>query len=207
MDTTHTSDHGNLVSLSHMKNVLLSIGVLLLLAGAWFFFTTGETVAPTETPEQTTQQEPTEEGPDTGMLTTTDPKSDITFTYPENLPTTYITAQEWPPRFVLNGGPFDCDIDEQTAAMSGFSGREQKMRGDVFCIWDRSEGAAGSVYRDYQIAFKKDDLTYIMSFTLREVECMNYPEAEAAACQRESEDFDVLALMYPIIQSVSAPTN
>lgn len=193
-----------------MKNILLSIGVLVLLVGAWFFFTTGETSAPTQIPDQQDngQEEVQEdETPAPGIRTTTDPKSGITFTYPEELPMSYITAQEWPPRFVLNGGPFNCDIDEQTAAMSGFSGREQKMRGDVFCIWDRSEGAAGSVYRDYQIVFEKDDLTYVMTFTLREVVCSNYPEPEAAACQTERNGFDVLALMYPITQSVTAPSE
>ena len=67
--------------------------------------------------------------PDT-HITATDEKSGITFSYPKELGYTYVTASQWPPRFVNSLGPIACDLDEQTQAMSGATSSMQTINGN-----------------------------------------------------------------------------
>jgi hypothetical protein len=89
---------------------------------------------------------------DINLISAIDPKSEILFKYPpKELQTSYVSAMEWPPKFVSSPQIYDCVIDEQAVAMSGFAFRSEVFNGTNYCIWERSEGAAGSTYTDYQL--------------------------------------------------------
>lgn len=142
--------------------------------------------------------------PDT-LSTTTDQKSGIEFSYPKDLGYTYVTPTQWPPRFVNSLEPIACDLDTQTQAMSGATSSTQTINGNSYCVWQTSEGAAGSVYVTYQLTYPKGGQYLTMSFTLRYPQCVNYPESQIATCQEEQAQFPLNTAIDAIAQSAKLP--
>lgn len=139
--------------------------------------------------------------------TAIDEKSGISFSYPNNLGYEYVSASDWPPRFISSYAPIDCELDEQTQAMSGLTDRTETINGASYCIWERNEGAAGSTYTNYQVSYKQADQYVTMSFTLRYPQCGNYPEEERVACEAEQDNFPLNELIDEIAKSTELPSN
>lgn len=195
-----------------MKKILLIAVVLVIGAMGVFYWVLTNTQTPevneVNTPTTTTETADQNTAPTDNQATATmtDEKSGIMFNYPEELNYDYVSAQEWPPRFISSFAPIDCELDEQTQAMSGQTYQTEIINGTSYCIWERSEGAAGSVYTNYQVSYEKDGQFITMSFTLRYPQCGNYPEEEIPACKAEQNDFPLYELMDEIAQSASLPS-
>ena len=113
------------------------------------------------------------------------------FEYPEKLPTTFITAQEWPPQVVLEGGEYSC-AEEQ----------ERIIGGREYCVVETSEGAAGSVYHTYEYITPQGDFIAHVKFTLKFPQCENYDEPQQNTCKAEQASFDIDGLADRIAQSI-----
>lgn len=124
--------------------------------------------------------------------TTTDPKTGLSFTYPPELGTNYIRAQDWPPQIEILNEPFSCPG----------AGGGTVIAGRTYCITKVSEGAAGSIYNQYAYAFAKGNQTIIMTFTLQYPQCANYDDPKKTECQNEEDKFDVNSLLNQIAGSV-----
>lgn len=182
-----------------VKTINILLVIILLFVAGWYFAVYRPAL------EEVSQID-IQNNEDTKLISAIDPKSGISFTYPDKLQTSYVSSLEWPPKFVSSLQPFNCDIDIQTAAMSGFASRKEIFNDTDYCIWERSEGAAGSSYTDYQITYKKDKNYVTMNLTLRYVQCDNYPQEEAKICKEEQGNFSFLSLVDKIAQSVKVPT-
>jgi hypothetical protein len=77
--------------------------------------------------------------------------------------------------------------------------------GTTYCIWQRSEEAAGSTYTNYQIGYEKSNQYVTMSFILRYQHCDNYPETEKSICKTEQNNFPLDELIDEVAQSASLP--
>lgn len=139
--------------------------------------------------------------PAEGLKTFRDEKTGITFQYPERLPTTYITAFDWPPKVAILNEPFACTEAGSPEARAGRT--EERLVDDrIYCVTTIVEGAAGSVYTQYAYAFSYDDSTLIFTFSTRGVQCGNYDETERLVCEREREVFDLDFIIDRIAKSL-----
>ncbi len=115
--------------------------------------------------------------------------SGLSFQYPENLGTKYISTTDWPPVLMLVNENFTC---VETAGGAGMvTSREITVNGKVYCQHSISEGAAGSIYTGYIYSFPYGDQTAALTFSIRATQCANYDEAERVACERERETFNL----------------
>lgn len=188
-----------------MKKILSILLVCLIVVSAWWFFSfdTNDTRENKTNDQTSTSSEVT---PSTNQyVTATDPKSGIVFTYPADLAYEYVTLQDWPPKFVNSVDPINCELDEQTQAMSGATTSTQHINGNSYCVWETNEGAAGSVYTTYQLIYSKNGQYLTMSFVLRYPRCENYPTDQIARCQAEQDDFPLNAMIDTIAQSAVVP--
>ena len=145
--------------------------------------------------------------PNSNYQTKEDPKSGITFSYPVSTNFDYIKLTEWPPRFVNAVDPIKCELDEQTQAMSVATSGEMIINDNTYCIWETSEGAAGSVYKSYQITYPMQNQFFTMSFTAQYPNCANYPEPEMRDCEEEQEGFPLSFLVDRVAQSAKLPNR
>ncbi len=138
----------------------------------------------------------------TGWKTVTDAKSKISFQYPADVGTTYIHTQDWPPKVQLTNGPFTCTQAGSENSQAGQTTR-QLINGRTYCVTKESEGAAGSIYTQYSYAFASGDKVPVLTFTLRFVQCANYPPAEQAQCNAERTSFDINSIVDRIAQTLT----
>lgn len=123
-----------------------------------------------------------------------DPKTGLSFQYPEKLSTKYIDVVDWPPQIQVLNKPFTCTETGSEIAPAGKT--EKRMVGsNAYCLTQESEGAAGSTYTQYAYAFSRDSQTIIFTFTLRAVQCANYDDPQKTACENERSAFnpDIIA--------------
>ncbi len=195
-----------------MKKILLVALILVVIAMVGFYLALMRTPTKEQVPVDTIPVATDTDNQDSTDTVTTatmsDEKSGILFTYPTDLDAQYqyISTSEWPPRFISSYAPIDCELDEQTQAMSGLTDRTDTINGTAYCIWERNEGAAGSVYTNYQVSYKQADQYVTMSFTLRYPQCGNYPEAQVQACQSEQTNFPLNRLIDEIAKSTELPS-
>lgn len=168
-----------------MKKIILLVAVVLIAVVGFFVW-------------QNSHQQPecfaggTQCSPISGWKTFTDQQAGITFQYPETLPTTYITAQEWPPMVKLVSGVSACAVEPFI------------VNGRSYCVNAQTDGAAGSVYTTYTyaVAIPRIGKTIQMSFTLRSVQCANYDDPQKSACDSERASFNVDSLVDKMISTV-----
>jgi hypothetical protein len=114
------------------------------------------------------------------------------FSYPNPLPTTYVTPQNWPPTVELTAGAFVCEKGNVTGVDGMPKQYVQKtINGSNYCITTAVEGAAGSTYTSYEYTTAKGDFVTKVRFILRTPQCMNYDEPKQSACKIEQSTFDV----------------
>lgn len=137
----------------------------------------------------------------TSWKTLTDRHNGLIFKYPENLPASYISTAEWPPKITVATGTISC---LETSATASLPSRTMKslIGGAAYCIEAMSEGAAGSVYTSFIYTTGWNNKVVRVEFTLRYPQCLNYEDPAKTACQKERESFDLDSLVNSIVQSL-----
>lgn len=137
----------------------------------------------------------------TDWKTATDAQTGDTFKYPAALPTFYSEASDWPPKLAVTKEPFFCkDSGSEITALGKIS--SVQIAGKAVCITAQAEGAAGSTYITYTYRTAKDDYLISLTFTVREVQCLNYDQPQQSACLTERNSFDLNSLANKMLQSV-----
>lgn len=127
----------------------------------------------------------------------------VRFMYPAALPTKYISASEWPPLVERTVNAYSCMPGPITDADGPLKTQERRTVDDrEYCVTSSSDGAAGSVYRAYEYAYRFGPSTYRVVFQLRFPQCANYDNPARAACESEQATFDIDGLVDRIAQSV-----
>ncbi len=137
----------------------------------------------------------------TSWKTTTDSKTGISFKYPENLGTKYISVVDWPPKIQVLNQAFSCT---EGGALSTQVGQVVKktIGGKEYCITTEAEGAAGSTYLQYAYAFGFSNKTIKATFTLREVQCANYDDPKKTECETERNTFNIDTVLTEMVNTV-----
>jgi hypothetical protein len=136
----------------------------------------------------------------TSMKTFSDGK--VSFSYPEKLSTEYISAIDWPPKVTLADSAFSCT---EAGLSSNRAGKTEKItiNGRVYCKTTEAEGAAGSTYLQYAYVTEiKNKLAYL-TFSLREVQCLNYDEPKASQCTAERNTFSIDPILDGIVKTLT----
>lgn len=125
------------------------------------------------------------------------------FLYPERIPTTFISASEWPPLVERTENKYSCNESAAAASDGPQKTTKKQMVGDrEYCVTESSEGAAGSIYHTYEYAFEFGGVPYRTVFTLRFPQCENYDEPQRSACKAEQSSFDINGVVDRIAQSI-----
>ena len=128
-------------------------------------------------------------------------QGEISFGYPQNLPTTYILTQEWPPKIELTDSPFNCP---ETSAQNGLfeTITNKKINDRAYCIKATNEGAAGSTYTTYSYSTLLDNKLVTLNFVLKYPNCENYDDPQKTQCQEERQNFNLDNLIDQIVQTI-----
>lgn len=136
-------------------------------------------------------------------ISSTPGDKDFIFLYPERIPTTFISAAEWPPLVERVVNRYMCKEGPITAADGPQKTTQKHMVGDrEYCVTESSEGAAGSTYRTFEYNFQFGGEPYRTVFTLRYPQCENYDEPQRSACKAEQGSYSVDELVDRIAQSI-----
>ena len=102
----------------------------------------------------------------------------------------YVQAVDWPPLSVHSNDSYTCTNTGSETSRTGIS-EEREIGSATYCVKVVSEGAAGSVYRQYAYvsADGKNGVTSV-TFSFRFPQCTNYSEPERSACQAEEDAFN-----------------
>lgn len=108
----------------------------------------------------------------------------ISFKYPKNFGTTYVEPEDWPPQVAVIDGPLKCT---EAGVETERAGKTVKrvVNGHTYCITTITEGAAGSLYKQYSYATEKNGQVAIFVFSTRQPQCANYSEPKKAECTTE----------------------
>lgn len=125
----------------------------------------------------------------------------ITFKYPKELLTKYISAVNWPPQVKIEDKGFICN-PSGTEIRQGGQTELRLVANSKYCITKESEGAAGSIYTTYTYTFSKGNQTGVINFSLRFVQCKNYDDPQMSECENERSAFDIDSIVDRIAQSI-----
>lgn len=140
---------------------------------------------------------------DATWQTATDATTHLNFSYPKNATTQYTHFVDWPPQVTLLTESYAC-TEEGAEVLPAGRTFEKEINGHVYCISEESEGAAGSTYTQYVYTSEKDGLVAAFGFTVRSVQCLNYDEPQASACQKEQASFDIDNLIDHMFQTLKS---
>lgn len=141
------------------------------------------------------------ESPDENTSWNTSDKGGVTFQYPSDLNTKYIQAFDWPPQAQVLNQPFNCTEAGTETDRTGKT-EQRTIGGQTFCITEKSEGAAGSVYSQFAYAFSKNEKTVILTFSIRAPQCANYGEPQKTECDNERSSIDLDDIVGRISQTL-----
>ncbi len=125
----------------------------------------------------------------------------ISFQYPENLPTIYMGAQDWPPQVQIVEEPFTC-LEAGSAIDRAGRSETRIINSHTYCVTQLTEAAAGSTYNQYAYAKAWNHKTVIFTFTTREPQCLNYDDSKKTECLKERESFSVDNFIDEIISTL-----
>lgn len=114
----------------------------------------------------------------------------------------YISTVDWPPKAVTFKEAYSCTSAGQQEARAGKT-EERTVEGKKYCVTEETEGAAGSVYHTY--AYKTSmgqGNVVIMTFSIRQVQCGNYPQPQMGECQKEQSSFDIDTAISPELRKL-----
>ncbi|MGA2668759.1 MAG: hypothetical protein ABSF32_07545 [Ignavibacteria bacterium] len=131
----------------------------------------------------------------------TDSAKGVSFRYPETLETKYINTRIWPPEVQVLNESFTCG--ETNPGDDGMLKTEQRIINDnTYCVTEKSEGAAGTVYIQYTYAFLKFGRVVNLNFVLGFVQCGNYDNPEKSECEKERRKFNIDKIIDLIAQTL-----
>lgn len=126
----------------------------------------------------------------------------MTFRYPVELGTKYISLTDWPPVLSSASSAYSCTQAGSEIEREGIT-TEVKVNGRTYCETKISEGAAGSTYTQYVYTRAAGSSTQSLTFTLRSVQCGNYNAPEMNTCQAERDAFNPVVIVDQIFQTLS----
>lgn len=135
------------------------------------------------------------------LWTTITNDENITFKYPKELLTKYISVVDWPPQVKIENKKFVCNPSGNEIQQGGQTSL-RLVDNRQYCVTKASEGAAGSVYTSYTYAFSKGNQTGVINFSLRLVQCKNYDDPQMSECENERSVFDIDSTIDRIAQSI-----
>lgn len=127
---------------------------------------------------------------DTSTATTTDQTDNSGARVVGQLPTKYITADNWPPQFSIVTDPFTCKAGT-TGGDVGSTTIEKTINGHDYCVTTMTEGAAGSSYTTYTYLTSVQGNTLKTTFTLQYPQCANYDDPQKTECIAERSSFNI----------------
>lgn len=127
------------------------------------------------------------------------------YSYPPQLDTKYISARNWSPTLVVANEPFSCTPAGDEFA-PGIWTVAREIDGRSYCVSTYTEGAAGTIYKNYSYYFSLDGQTAALSFFLGYPQCGNYDDQQRVACEQEQAEFSVDDLVAQIVKTVT-PTQ
>jgi hypothetical protein len=176
------------------KNIIIWTAlIIIVLAVAYFVWPKPTT---TTTPDQTTTGTVSSTA---GWKTYTDPTSGASFKYPTSISTKYITTQNWPPKLAISNAAFSCTVSGTQPGQT----IKKSINGNGYCENIEAEGAAGSTYLNYLYSFPVNNKVAIITFTLREVQCLNYSNPEQTTCTNERSAFNIDKIVDAMAQTVN----
>ncbi|MFA5247624.1 MAG: hypothetical protein WC415_00020 [Patescibacteria group bacterium] len=125
----------------------------------------------------------------------------ITFKYPKELLTKYISVVDWPPQVKIENKKFVCNPSGNEIQQGGQT-ELRLVDNRSYCVTKTSEGAAGSVYTTYTYTFSKGNQTGVINFSLRLVQCKNYDDPQMSECENERSAFDTDGTIDRVAQSM-----
>jgi hypothetical protein len=103
----------------------------------------------------------------------------------------YISTVDWPPAVTIKNGSYTCTQAGDENARAGRT-EERTIDGQKYCVTVVTEGAAGSIYNQYAYLTEAgNNQLKISTFSIRLVQCGNYPEPKMTECQNERDSFNV----------------
>lgn len=128
-------------------------------------------------------------------------QSKISFQAPQNLPTSYILVQEWPPKIEITDNQFNCP---ETSSQDGLVEiiTNKIINSKTYCVRITSEGAAGSIYTTYFYSTLIDNKLLTLNFVLKYPNCENYDDPRKTQCFQERQSFDLDNLIDQIVQTI-----
>ncbi len=132
--------------------------------------------------------------------------NNISFKYPKELLTKYISLVNWPPQVKTTNNEFICNPSGDEVRAGGRT-ELRLVDNNKYCLTKESEGAAGSTYTTYTYTFPKDNQIIIINFVLRFVQCKNYDDPQMSECEKENSSFDIDSIINRIAQSIIIKTN
>lgn len=134
--------------------------------------------------------------------TATNTEAEVSFRYPETLPTFYIEAVDWPPQVQVLPEMFVCEEAGEVTDRAGKT-ESRTIDGTSFCVTTITEGAAGSVYDQYAYAYESGGQeTTILTFSTRSSQCGNYDSDQENACELERTAFNLDELIGQIVETI-----
>jgi len=127
--------------------------------------------------------------------------------------TEYIGSQDWkvnivneeenyPPKFKITEGQIDCTITSSEGGLLT-STAKRRIDGRIYYIESTSEGAAGTIYRQYAYSTIKGGSLITVSCVIRYPQCINYCEPQRTECANERETFDLDKIVGYIVKNLS----
>ena len=128
-----------------------------------------------------------------------------TYRYPIKLNTKYISSRDWSPTLTVFNNSYSCNpVGDESSP--GIWTVERTINNRPYCVSTYSEGAAGTIYKNYSYYFPLENQIAAISFFLGFPQCPNYDDPEKSACEREQAAFDLDALVDQIVQTIT-PTQ
>jgi len=164
------------------------VAILVIVVFAFYFSNYKEATTPTDT---------------SAWKTSKGNASGISFKYPATLGTTYINTVDWPPKIQVQNTAFKCAPAGTETAQAGQTTKET-IDGRDYCVTKETEGAAGSIYTQYAYGTELQNKMVFFTFTLRSVQCANYPDPQKTACENERATFMIDPVIDQIVQTVTS---
>lgn len=128
-------------------------------------------------------------------------QGEISFKYPQNLPASYISVQEWPPKIEITDNEFNCpETSLQDGSVEIITNKI--INGKTYCVRATNEGAAGSIYTIYFYLTPLDNKLLTLNFVLKYPNCENYDDPQKTQCFQERQSFDLDNLIDQIVQTI-----
>lgn len=135
-------------------------------------------------------------------LSFTDRGTGLKFNYPKTLESKYISENQWPPVItIIDAEQLNCPETPAESSLANIVISRQ-INNRVYCIKTFSEGAAGSIYTNYNYSTLWRQRVVNLDFILQYPRCDNYSDQQQEDCNKEREKFDLDSVVDNIFSSL-----